>query len=120
MVNNTATCVAHPYNIEVRPCASGPPIVDGPVRVRLADASSGRVAYKSAAQHSPPYFLFVGSTDAAKEARSPAALPNGAYAITVKGASGLGRLLFTQDCPSCPAGSRWKGKKGCMKKRRAA
>jgi hypothetical protein len=108
IANNTATCLAHPYNVEVRPCSA-----DRPVRVRLVEAASGRVVHASKLQRASPLLLFGPTVPPGDGAlSSPGPLPNGAYTISAKGAAGWGRLLFRQDCP-CPHGK--EGKDGCMK-----
>jgi hypothetical protein len=126
IVNNTATCLAHPYNVEVRPCGGDPIVLDDPVHVRLSDASSGTaVVHKSAGQSKSPFFLFGSSSSGAAAGGgvvdvlpSSQPLPNGAYVISTKGAPAeWGRLRFTQACPPCPHGKK-KGKKGCRKQRK--
>jgi hypothetical protein len=109
LVNHTATCLAHPYNIGVRPCTDP----TGPVRIRLSRARGGGrrvIAHSSKAQREAPYVLFGPSATEGDVLPSPKWLPNGAYSLSAAGASGWGSLQFTQDCP-CPK----KGKKGCMK-----
>jgi hypothetical protein len=115
LINNTATCLPHPYNIEVRPCNSTPP--SRPVQIRLVEASTSgggggiaRVVHKGKAQLQPPFFLLAGPAST-KGARSKA-LRNGMYSIAAAGAPEWGRLTFTQICPPCR-----KGRKGCMMKR---
>jgi hypothetical protein len=116
LVNNTATCLAHPYNIVVRPCADP---TGGPVRIRLSSERAGGhgggggrrvIVHSSKAQREAPFVLFGPSATQGDVLPSPKALPNGAYSLSAAGASGWGSLQFTQDCP-CPK----KGKKGCMK-----
>jgi hypothetical protein len=93
LVNNTATCLAHPYNVEVRPCGGDPIVLDVPVHVRLSVASSGTaVVHKSAGQSNSPFFLFGSSSSGVAAGgvvdvlpRSQP-LPNVAYAISTKGA----------------------------------
>jgi hypothetical protein len=112
LVNNTAVCLDHPYNVEVRPC-NGTPSLDRPVRIRLV--SSGAVVHHSPPQRVSPFYLF-GSSAAHS---SPRALPNGVYYIDYPSipppSSATGTAVkFTQSCPG-PKGQ--KGMKGCMKKR---
>jgi hypothetical protein len=94
IANHTATCLTYPYNVEVRPCSAG-----RPVRVRLVEAGSGRVVHASKLQRQSPLLLFGPAATAGDVLPSPGSLPNGAYAISAKGAPGWGRLLFRQKCP---------------------
>jgi hypothetical protein len=113
LANNTATCLAHPYNIEVRPCAGSTALANS-VQVRLT-TGSGRVTYKSTAQRVPPFVLFGPPATTGDVLPSPKPLPNGQYYLSVKGAPGWGGLTFTHYCP-CPK----KGKKGCKQKKLAS
>lgn len=113
LVNNTATCLAPPYNIEVRPCRNNAPLsldpTRPPVQIRLVNAAQQSVVHQSLEQRSSPFLLF-GS--AASTHKAPL-LPNGRYTVGAKGAPEWGRLVFAQACP-CPKGM--KGRKGCMKR----
>lgn len=98
--NRTATCLVHPYNVEVRPpCGSA--AGSGAVRVRLVDASregGAAVVHTGPARRSPPFFLF-GPPDEDPTDRvpsSPRQLPNGRYYLST---ARWGRLRFTQRCP---------------------
>jgi hypothetical protein len=115
LANHTATCLAHPYNIEIRPCAgSGSTALANPVQVRLT-TGSGRVIYESNAQRVPPFVLFGPPATTGDVLPSSRPLPDGPYYLSVKGAPpGWGGLTFTQNCP-CPT----KGKKGCKQKKLA-
>jgi hypothetical protein len=117
LANNTAMCLAHPYNVEVRPCGdsapSGVALLARPAHIRLVDTTRGRpvLVHKSPPQSSPPLYLFGQGA-----ATSPGPLPNGVYHVSAKGgaAADWGRLVFRQSC-RCPKGR--KGKKGCRNQR---
>jgi hypothetical protein len=98
IANNTATCLAHPYNVEIRPCSVAA-ILSRPVRIRLVNATSGRVVHKSKLQRRTPLFLFGPAATAGDVLPSPGSLPHGAYQISATGEAGWGRLLFRQSCP---------------------
>jgi hypothetical protein len=110
--NDTVTCVAHPYNIEVRPCPDQVSAADLPVSILLVQqASKGR---RRAAVHrqqdwEAPFFLFGNARGTGAVRSSPTPLPNDNYIIST---SVGGTIVFTQSCP-CPAGK--KGKKWCMR-----
>lgn len=110
LANNSATCLQHPYNVEVRPCREeGLPQL--PVTLKLVrTANRRRVVVHSQVDATAPFFLFGDSPGTGDSVRpSPSQLPNGNYQL----ASSVGdKVLFTQACP-CPKGR--KGKKGCMK-----
>jgi hypothetical protein len=106
--NNSATCLAHPYNVEVRPCRNNATVtLNSPVQIRVVDLAKRSVLHQSRKQRSSPFLLFGPA------AESPRALPNGRYYVGAHGAPEWGRVVFTQSCP-CPKGK--KGRKGCRKR----
>lgn len=122
LVNNSVTCLAHPYSIEIRPCINGIPVpIDVPVTMKLVRTHPGgrRAAVHRHVNPSAPYFLF-GSTAATGDVLpSPAQLPNGNYQLlaSIVGGDYKVTVAFSQSCPPCPKGR--KGRKGCMQKDRA-
>jgi hypothetical protein len=105
LVNSSDTCLAHPYNVEIRPC-SAPGLL--PLYMKLVRIVDGRrVVVHREADGTAPYFLFGDSAATGDVRPSPQQLPNGKYLLT---SSVGGRIGFTQAC-WCP-----KGKKGCMRK----
>lgn len=113
LANKTATCLTHPYNVEVRPCDGTIADPDRPVQILLVRAADGSVVHKSATQRAMPYLLFdPASAIGSGVPSSPKPLPNGVYYLGARGSAAAkwGRLTITQDCP-CPKGR--KGKKGC-------
>jgi hypothetical protein len=111
--NNSVTCVAQPYNIEVRPCPDQASVADLPVSIRLIQQSSKgrrRVVVHRQQDWEAPFFLFGNARGSGDVRPSPSPLPNGNYIIST---SVGGTIVFTQSCP-CPAGK--KGKKWCMRK----
>jgi hypothetical protein len=126
LVNNSVTCLAHPYSIEVRPCGDGGG-ANGSVSMRLVRLVPGRrrtVVIHRRIDADAPYYLFG---DAAGDVLpSPASLPNGNYQLlsTIdSGVAGVGGgwgkattvLAFTQSCapPPPPPPCLGMGKKGC-------
>jgi hypothetical protein len=111
--SGTAVCLAHPYNIEVRPCNGTSTFLAGPVRIQLARTRrGGPVVHRSKPQAASPYFLFGPASANGDVLASPKALPNGQYYLSAQGAAAWGRLKLTQDC-SCAKGK--KGMKRCTK-----
>jgi hypothetical protein len=57
LLNNTITCLAHPYNLEVRPCRNNATVtLDRYVRIRLVDVARTLVFHQSGRQRSSPFF----------------------------------------------------------------
>jgi hypothetical protein len=110
--NNSVTCVAHPYNIEVRPCPDQASVADLPVSIRLIQqASKGRRrAVHRQQDWEAPFFLFGNAKGTGDVRPSPTPLHNGNYIVST---SVGGTIVFTQSCP-CPTGK--KGKNRCMRK----
>jgi hypothetical protein len=82
LVNNTVTCLAHPYNLEVRPCRNNATVTqDRYVRIRLVDVA-----------RTLALLLFGPSAPASGDPvpASPKALPNGVYYLGTMGSSGMG------------------------------
>lgn len=104
LVNNSSTCLVHPYSIEVRPCETD----TLPVTIRLVRASDGRLVHRQRDRQAP-FFLFGDVQGNARP--SPETLPNGSYRLS---SSAGGTVLFTQSCPCQKKGK--KGMKGCMRK----
>jgi cytoskeletal protein RodZ len=102
LANNSATCLVHPYSIEVRPCGTD----QLPVTIRLVRASDGRLVHRQRDGRAP-FYLFGDIQGQPRP--SPKSLPNGSYRMA---SSAGGTIVFTQSCP-CPKGK--KGMKGCMK-----
>jgi hypothetical protein len=103
--NNTATCLVHPYNVEVRPCRNSnvTVVLSAPVQIRLVSATTrlgGAVLHSSRPQRSSPLRLFgpPAATRGDAVPPSPKALPNGRYYLSATAT--WGRLAFTQRCPS--------------------
>jgi hypothetical protein len=113
LVKSSATCLAYPYSIEVRPCldeARDSILHDASeVSMWLVDASTNRVVHRRTGDVVPPYALFGASPGGGDVLPSPTPLPDGRYYVS---SSVGGRVAFTQSCP-CPKGKKGGGM-GCM------
>jgi hypothetical protein len=81
--NNSATCLVHPYSVEVRPCINGIPFPSGVhLSMKLVRAFPDRRRTVVVHRHvdaDAPYFLFGDTADTGDARPSPGPLPNGSY-----------------------------------------
>jgi hypothetical protein len=90
LANNTVTCLAHPYNVGIRPCS--PVTTAGrPNYIQLVNATGGRLVHQSTSRKTSPFLLFTSTG-------SPRRLPNGVYDLSATGGPKWGRLRFRQKC----------------------
>jgi hypothetical protein len=91
--NNTASCIAVPYNIEVRPCTSPATI---PVIIKLTNAAEKTI--KRQYELDAPYYLWGDITATGDVSRNTQPLPAGTYFLytTIDGV--LEKITFTQTC----------------------
>jgi cysteine-rich repeat protein len=93
LLNNSASCISVPYNIEVRPCTAPETL---PVVLKLKNATLATL--KTQKEDVAPFYLW-GDTPATGDVyRNTKPLPNGTYWLysTVDGV--LEKLAFTQTC----------------------
>lgn len=91
LTNNSVTCLAHPYNIEVRPCNVQPSL---PVSITLRNGSNKVVT--SQLEYAAPYFLWGDNTATGDVFPSKTRLRNGVFSLV---STVGGRIQFTQSCP---------------------
>jgi hypothetical protein len=91
LTNNSVTCLAQPYNIEVRPCGVQPSL---PVSISLRNGVGSVV--RSQLESAAPFFLWGDNTTTGDVFPSKTRLRNGAFSLR----STVGGLIqFTQSCP---------------------
>jgi hypothetical protein len=91
LTNNAVTCLAQPYNIEVRPCGVQPSL---PVSIILSTGTGSAV--RSQLEVAPPFFLWGDNTTTGDVFPSKTRLRNGVYTLVSTVGGGI---QFTQSCP---------------------
>jgi cysteine-rich repeat protein len=93
LLNNSASCIAVPYNIEVRPCT---PPKKMPVFISLKNATLGTI--KTQNEFYTPFYLWGDTTATGDVYRNTKPLPKGTYWLysTIDGV--LEKIKFTKTC----------------------
>lgn len=93
LANNSVTCLAQPYNIEVRPCGGTPP-PRLPVTITLRNGTNSVV--RTQKEYYAPFFLWGDNTTTGDVFPSKLRLRNGMFRLT---STIGGTIQFTQSCP---------------------
>lgn len=91
--DNSASCIADPYSIEVRPCA---PPKTTPVNIKLTDATFGTI--KTQNEFYTPHYLWGDTTGTGDVYRNTKPLPKGTYWLYSNIDGVLEKIKFTQTC----------------------
>jgi hypothetical protein len=94
LLNNSASCIAVPYNIEVRPCI---PPKTAPVVLQLKNATTLKIL-KTQNEVAAPYFLWGDNTATGDVFKNTAPLPKGAYWLSSKIDGVQEKIRFTKTC----------------------
>jgi hypothetical protein len=92
LTNNSVTCIAQPYNIEVRPCGVQPSL---PVSISLSNDGTNKVI-TDRLEIAAPFFVWGDNTTTGDVFPSKVSLRNGVFSLL---SSVGGRIRFTQSCP---------------------
>jgi hypothetical protein len=93
LLNNSAGCLAVPYNIEVRPCTVPK---KPPVYLSLKNATLGPV--KAQNEFVAPYYLWGDAAATGDVYKNKKPLPKGAYYLDSRVDGVLERITFTKTC----------------------
>jgi hypothetical protein len=92
LANNSVTCIAQPYNIEVRPCGMQPSL---PVSISLSNDGTKKVITERL-ELAAPFFVSGDNTTTGDVFPSKVSLRNGVFSLL---SSAGGRIRFAQSCP---------------------
>jgi hypothetical protein len=94
-LNNSVSCIAVPYNIEVRLCD---PPTTVPVNISLQNATR---TIKRQYEYDPPYFLWGDTPSTGKVLKNTVPLPPGLYRLKVTIDGVLEIITFNQTNQTC-------------------
>jgi hypothetical protein len=93
LLNNSASCIAVPYNVEVRTCS---PPATSPVRIKLMNSTFGTI--KNQKELAAPFFLWGDNTATGDVFRNTQPLPIGTYKLISTIDTVTEQIAFTQTC----------------------
>jgi hypothetical protein len=94
LLNNSASCIAVPYNIEVRPCA---PPKTTPVFISLKNATTNGVIFNQN-EFVAPFYLWGDRPATGDVLKNTKPLPKGAYYLDSRADGAFERIKFTKTC----------------------
>jgi hypothetical protein len=94
LLNNSASCIAVPYNIEVRPCT--PPRTT-PVFISLKNATTNGVIFNQN-EFVAPFYLWGDKPATGDVLKNTKPLPKGAYYLDSRVDGAFERIQFTKTC----------------------
>jgi hypothetical protein len=94
LLNNSASCIAVPYNIEVRPCA---PPKTTPVFISIKNATTNGVIFNQN-EFVAPFFLWGDKPATGDVLKNTKPLPKGAYYLDSRVDGAVERIQFTKTC----------------------
>jgi hypothetical protein len=94
LLNNSASCIAVPYNIEVRPCT---PPKKLPVVISLKNATSNGVIFNQN-ELAAPFYLWGDTTATGDVYKNKKPLPKGTYYLDSRVDGIFDRIKFTKTC----------------------
>jgi hypothetical protein len=94
LLNNSASCIAVPYNIEVRPCS---PPATTPVVISLKNATTNGVIFKQN-EFVAPFYLWGDNPTTGNVLNNKKPLPKGTYYLDSRVDGVSERIAFTKTC----------------------
>lgn len=94
LFNNSASCIAAPYNIEARPCS--PPATTPPVFLSLKNATLGTIVNQN--EFVAPFFLWRDNPATGDVLKNTKPLPKGTYWLYSRVDGVLETIKFTKTC----------------------
>jgi hypothetical protein len=93
LLNNSASCISVPYNIEVRPCRAPR---TAPVFISLKNATMGTIFTQN--EYFAPFYLWGDTTSTGDVYANKKPLPKGAYWLYSRVDDVLEKITFTKTC----------------------